>query len=111
MSGAAWVQLIVLIALLAISTPLVGSYMAKMYTDGRSPGWRIFHPVERFIYRCCVVDENSEQRWQTYALSLLGRCAEQSYAMLCMSRDFDLLRWFHTHGVPQVKRLAGGRLI
>jgi potassium-transporting ATPase potassium-binding subunit len=72
MSGAAWVQLVVLIALLAISTPLLGTYMARVYTDGRSPGWRIFHPVERLIYRCCGVDENSEQRWQTYALSLLA---------------------------------------
>jgi hypothetical protein len=41
---------------------------------------------------------------------LLARCAQQSYAMLCTTRDFDLLRWFHTHGVPQVKRRVGQRL-
>lgn len=41
---------------------------------------------------------------------LLERCAQQSYAMLCTTRDFGLLRWFHRHGVPQVKRLVGQRL-
>lgn len=33
---------------------------------------------------------------------MLKRCAEQGYRMLCSSRDFGLLRWFHRHGVPQV---------
>jgi hypothetical protein len=41
---------------------------------------------------------------------LLERCTQHSYAMLCSTRDFDLLRWFHTHGVPQVKRRVGQRL-
>jgi K+-transporting ATPase ATPase A chain len=72
MTGAAWTQVLVLIALLAISTPLLGTYMAKVYGGGRAPGDRVFGPVERLIYRLCGVDETSEQRWQTYALSLLA---------------------------------------
>ena len=72
MTAAAWAQVLVLIALLAISTPLLGSYMAKVYGGGRAPGDRVFGPVERLIYRVCGVDEKSEQRWQTYALSLLA---------------------------------------
>ncbi len=35
MSAAAWAQLLVLLALLAISTPLLGSYMAKVYGGGQ----------------------------------------------------------------------------
>ena len=31
MSAAAWAELLVLVALLAISTPLLGNYMAKVY--------------------------------------------------------------------------------
>ena len=50
---AAWVQLLVLMALLAISTPLLGSYMAKVYGGGKAPGDRVFGPVERAIYRVC----------------------------------------------------------
>jgi K+-transporting ATPase ATPase A chain len=72
MSGAAWLQLVALVVLLAISTPLLGSYMAKVYGGGEAPGDRVFGPVERLIYRMCGVDEASEQRWQTYALSLLA---------------------------------------
>ncbi len=72
MSGAAWLSLIALIAMLAISTPLLGSYMAKVYGGAKAPGDRVFGPIERLIYRMCGVDEAGEQRWQTYALSLLA---------------------------------------
>jgi K+-transporting ATPase ATPase A chain len=71
-SATAWAQLIALLVLLAISTPLLGIYLARVYTDGKSAGWRVFHPVESTIYRFCGIDEQSEQRWQTYALSLLA---------------------------------------
>ena len=72
MSAAAWAELLVLIALLAISTPLLGNYMAKVFGGGRAPGDRVFLPVERGIYRLTGVDPDSEQRWQTYAISLLA---------------------------------------
>ena len=69
----AGLQLLVLIALLAISTPLLGNYMAKVYGSEearRATGCSC--PVERLIYRVCGVDPESEQRWQTYAISLLA---------------------------------------
>ncbi len=72
MTAAAWAQLIALIVLLAISTPLLGNYLAKVYGDGNSFGHRAIRPVENLIYRICGVDPESEQRWQTYALSLLA---------------------------------------
>jgi hypothetical protein len=33
---------------------------------------------------------------------MLARCHEHSYQTTCATHDFSLLRWFHTHGVPQV---------
>jgi K+-transporting ATPase ATPase A chain len=72
MSTAAWAELVALIALLAISTPLLGTYMAKVYGGKKAPGDRVFLPVERGIYRLSGVDPESEQRWQTYAISLLA---------------------------------------
>jgi K+-transporting ATPase ATPase A chain len=76
MTAAGWLQFAFVIGLLFVSTPLLGRYMAKVYGDRaeneRVPGDRVFLPVERFIYRVCGVDPNSEQRWTTYALSLLG---------------------------------------
>ncbi|HUI47185.1 MAG TPA: potassium-transporting ATPase subunit KdpA, partial [Acidimicrobiia bacterium] len=72
MTAAAWAELLLLIAMLAVSTPLLGTYLAKVYSGDRAPGDRIFGPVERLIYRLTGVDPDSEQRWQTYAVSLLA---------------------------------------
>ena len=33
---------------------------------------------------------------------MLARCHEHSYQRTCTTQDFSLLRWCHTHGVPQV---------
>jgi K+-transporting ATPase ATPase A chain len=73
MTTAGWLQFGFVILLLAISTPLLGRYMARVYgEEKKAPGDRFFLPVERLIYRVCGVDPESEQRWTTYALSVLG---------------------------------------
>jgi K+-transporting ATPase ATPase A chain len=73
MSAASWLQIITLIAVLIITAVPLGRYMGRVYGDGEKvPGDRIFLPVERLIYRICRVDPASEQRWTTYAYSLLG---------------------------------------
>ena len=71
MSGAAWMQLAFLLVLLAISTPLLGSYMAKVYGGGRAPADRFFLPIERFVYRLCRIDPQREQRWRSCVFSML----------------------------------------
>ena len=72
MSANDGVQLFVLIAALAVAVPLLGGYMAKVYGGGSAPLDRIFTPIERAIYRVCGIDSKGEQRWRTYALSLLA---------------------------------------
>jgi K+-transporting ATPase ATPase A chain len=69
---AGWLQLLLIVALLAVSTPLLGSYLAKVYANGPAPGDRVFGPVDRAIYRVTGVDPDKEQRWNVYALSLLA---------------------------------------
>jgi len=71
-TGAGWAQLALIAALVAISTPLLGTYLAKVYGGGPAPLDRVFLPVERLIYRAARVDDKAEQRWSTYALSLIG---------------------------------------
>lgn len=66
-----WLTLLFLGALLVLSTPLLGNYMAKVYNNGPAPGDRFFLPVEHFVYRVCRIDPESEQRWRTYVTSLL----------------------------------------
>jgi len=72
MHAAAWIQLAALVALLGISTPLLGRYMARVFGGGSSPGDRVFRPIERRIYQLCRIDPRREQRWSVYAISLLA---------------------------------------
>ena len=73
MSAANWAQLGLLIALVGATAPLLGRYMAGVYTTREAaPGDRLFLKAERPIYRLCGVDPDSEQRWSAYAYSLLG---------------------------------------
>ncbi len=72
MTFAGWGQLIALIVVLAVTAPLLGRYMANVYTGTPSRLDRVFGPVERLIYRACRIDPEREQRWNVYALSLLA---------------------------------------
>jgi K+-transporting ATPase ATPase A chain len=72
MSLAGWVQLIALIVLIGVTAPPLGKFMANVYEGGPSRLDRVFGPVERFIYRVCRIDEEREQRWNVYALSLIA---------------------------------------
>ncbi|HEY4938947.1 MAG TPA: potassium-transporting ATPase subunit KdpA [Actinomycetota bacterium] len=71
MSATNWLEIGALLVLLAISTPLLGGYMAKVYGGGKAPGDRFFLPIERAVYRVCGIDPEGEQRWSIYVLSLL----------------------------------------
>jgi K+-transporting ATPase KdpA subunit len=72
MTFAGWAQLIALIVVIGVTAPLLGRYMANVYTGTPSRLDRIFGPVERLIYRACRIDPEREQRWNIYALSLLA---------------------------------------
>lgn len=71
MSATRWLQILFFVVLLAISTPLLGNYMAKVYANEKAPGDRVFLPIERFVYRVCRIDPESEQRWRSYVISLI----------------------------------------
>ena len=73
MTAANWLQLGVLVALLAVTIKPLGLYMAKVFGPEReAPGDRVFLSVERVVYRLTGVDPNREQRWQIYAVSVLA---------------------------------------
>ena len=72
MSTASWLQFVALGLLIAISTPLLGNYMYKVYRGGKAPGDRIFLPIENTVYRLCGINPDGEQRWTTYTFALLA---------------------------------------
>src|SRR4249920_1582467 len=81
-----WIQFVTLMALLIVSTPIIGTYMAKVFANGRAPGDGVFGPVERLIYQVCGIDPEGEQRWTAYAISLLSFNAVAVLAVFLVQR-------------------------
>src|SRR5579871_1362117 len=86
MSTSGWLELALFGVLIAISTPLLGVYMYKVFFTDRAPGDRFFLPVERLIYRLIGVDPEGEQRWTGYAFSLLA------FSLISLLFTYALLR-------------------
>lgn len=69
------IQLASLVLLLAICIRPLGGYIARVYSDdaeSKAPGDRLFRPVEKIIYRIAGINPEIEQRWTSYAFSLLA---------------------------------------
>ena len=54
----------VFILLLTVTTPIIGTYMAKIFTAELLPG-------ERFIYKFLGIDPKKEMKWGQYATNLI----------------------------------------
>jgi K+-transporting ATPase ATPase A chain len=67
-----WLQIGVLLLVVALLTKPLGIYMARVYQG--QPVWvdRALGPVERFIYRISGVNAQREMSWKGYALSMLA---------------------------------------
>lgn len=72
MTTQGWLEIVALVALTAISTPLLGTYMYKVFDGHPVVGDRVFGPVERAFYRVARIDPEGEQRWSTYTVALLA---------------------------------------
>jgi potassium-transporting ATPase potassium-binding subunit len=104
MSGAGLIQFILLLVVLALTAPPLGRYMAAVY-EGRAPGDRFFAPVERVIYRVLRVNSQREQRWNVYAIALLGFSMVSFLAVYGLQRFQDSLP-FNPTNMPAVAPLG-----
>ena len=91
MTAANWAQLLVLVALIMVATPLLGGYMAKVYGGGDAPGDRVFRPLERGVYRLTGVNPRREQRWTVYAASVLAFSLASVLFLYLLQRIQDFL--------------------
>ncbi len=53
-------------------TPLLGEYMARIFSGQRTFLHPVLRPVEVLFYRACGIREQAEQRWSGYAAALLA---------------------------------------
>src|SRR5271170_3424791 len=71
MTANGWIQIAIFCAaVIAVTRPL-GGYMTRVFNGDRTLLGPVLRPVERAVYWCCGVDENQEQNWLTYAVSML----------------------------------------
>jgi K+-transporting ATPase ATPase A chain len=66
-----WLQIALFVAVLLALTPLIGGYMARVYTNERVFLTPVLGPLERLLYRVTRADVASGQDWKRYARSLL----------------------------------------
>ncbi len=71
MTAQGWLQIAVYLAVLFALAPLLGGYMAKVYTDAPFLLGRLLGPIERFSYRILRVNPDNDQNWKQYARSLI----------------------------------------
>ncbi|MGZ3748831.1 MAG: potassium-transporting ATPase subunit KdpA [Pseudobdellovibrionaceae bacterium] len=96
------IQFIFFLALLIVSTPLLGAWMAKVFRGDRHflslpLGW-----LERSIYRISMIDVNEEMDWKQYAwaLMLFSLVGIFSVMLIQMTQAFLPLNPQHLPNVP-----------
>ena len=66
-----FVEFAVFAAVLIITTPVIGGFIARVFTGERVFLTPVLRPVERLIYWICGVNEDAEQSWKRYTGHLL----------------------------------------
>ncbi len=84
-TAAGLLQVVLLLAVLVAVYKPLGDYMARVYTA------KTHLRAERVIYRVVRVDPNSDQRWTTYAASVLGFSAVSIVFLYLLQRLQDWL--------------------
>ncbi len=72
MTAAGWIEIAVYLVLLTVLTPVIGGYMARVFTFEPVFLDRLVGPVERATYRVLGVDPKRGQDWKGYAKSVLS---------------------------------------
>jgi K+-transporting ATPase ATPase A chain len=88
-----WLQIGLFLAALVALTPLLGGYMARVYTGERVFLSRVAEPVERLLYRGLRIDPTRGQDWKAYARSLLVLSALFWLALYLILRTQTLHPW------------------
>jgi len=66
-----WLQILFFLLAVFLVTPLLGGFMARVFTRQRSWLDPVARPIERLVYKLTGVDETYEMRWTEYSVALL----------------------------------------
>lgn len=70
MSLANVLSIIFFLSALLFLTPWLGNYLTKVFLGEKIFLGRVLGPVERLIYRICLIDSDEEMHWQTYVKAI-----------------------------------------
>src|SRR5262249_25497897 len=66
-----WTQILLYCAIVAALVVPLGAYMTRVFTGERTLLSPVLRPVEAALYRIGGVDEQREQHWLVYTVSML----------------------------------------
>ena len=66
-----WLQILFFLLAIFLVTPVLGSYMARVFNRQRTFLDPVMRPLERLVYRLTGVNEAREMRWTEYSVALL----------------------------------------
>jgi K+-transporting ATPase ATPase A chain len=92
-------QFAVFIGLILLATPILGAYIARVFSGEKTPLSVVLRPVERLIYKICGVREDLEEHWLRYAGHLLLFSAIGTVATFAILRLQHYLP-LNTRGLP-----------
>ncbi len=71
MTAIGWIQILLYCAIIIAITPVLGSYMTRVFNGERNFLSPLLRPIEIVIYKIAGVDERREQNWLIYTLGML----------------------------------------
>lgn len=72
MSANGWLQFGVYSIVLLLTVRPVGTYLARVLEGERTWLDPVLRPIERLIYKLCLVNADIEMNWRQYAFAMLG---------------------------------------
>src|SRR5262245_7746081 len=66
-----WIQIALYCAIVVALTKPFGGFMTRVFAGERTWMTPVLRPVERGFYRLAGIDENEDQHWTAYAVSML----------------------------------------
>ena len=93
MTGMGWFQIFLFLVVIVAATKPLGVYMARVYQRESTFLDFVFRPIERLIYRVCLVDDQQEMPWMQYGVSMLLFSGVSMLLLYFMERLQEWLPW------------------
>lgn len=66
-----YIQILIYLVILTALTPILGSFMAKVFEGKRTFLSPVFGRLEKFIYKLCKINPSEGMHWKVYLFALL----------------------------------------